>query len=128
MPITHFIQDGLLMMKAQGEIDFDAFYEAWELVLAEPPSRTPAFALLDLRDTNIDMSGSQVESIVSRLAVNPPFEKIAILAARGSFAYVIGHLFSAEANILGIRCDNFISEWKAKAWLFDQVLDEFTQE
>ena len=78
MPMTHYIQDGLLTIDARGAIDFDGFSEAWERILSGPASQSPAYALLDLRDASVDLTGQEIETIVSRLSINPPFEKIAI--------------------------------------------------
>jgi hypothetical protein len=123
MSISYFVQNDLLLVEVRGEISFDEFNDACNDITCHLPLAIRIDTLLDLRGATIDIPRLDFEAITRQLRVHRYDNKIGILADRGSFPYVIGRMFCLKAANAGLRCDIFISEWKAKAWLCHQGPD-----
>ena len=117
MTITPFFKDELLIFRACGDIAIDDFFRAWVSVASETALQMPLDTLIDLRGSQIDVPGHEIESIVYYLKRHAFFNKMAFVADRGSFSYAMGRMFCINAEYIGCRSEIFISMAEALDWI-----------
>ena len=120
MPITHRIEDDLLIFKARGTVAVKDFFKTWDDITARTPFQAPIDTLIDLRGAQIDVPGHEIESIVYDLKRNRLFNKIAFVAERGSFSYAMGRMFCINAEYIGCQAEIFLQMAEALDWLASQ--------
>ena len=117
MPITHLIEDDLLIFKARGAVTVDDFFKSWDDITSGAPFQPPIDTLIDLRKAQIDVPGHEIESIVYDLKRTRLFDKIAFVAERGSFTYAMGRMFCINAEYVGCQAEIFFGMTEALEWL-----------
>jgi hypothetical protein len=117
MPVTHCIQDDLLVFKASDEVSAEDFYAACDKIHSDPAFRPPIDALVDLREAQVDIPGKQIENMVYHLKAGGHYHKMVIVAARGSFTYAMGRMFCLHAECIGFSSEIFLNRMEALAWL-----------
>lgn len=124
MPISHLLINELLLFKAEGEVTPNAFHDAWNRVAAGPSVAVPIDTLVDLRNAHIDVPGPEIEAMVFWLERHRVFNKIAIVADRGSFTYAMGRMFCINYEFIGCQAETFIHIEDALAWLSGRLAIE----
>jgi len=123
MPISYLFKDDLLMLKAQGEITVNEFYQAWDKITNDSSFRPPIDTLIDLREAQVDVPGQEIEEIVYRLKRNRLFKKMVFVAERGSFTYAMGRMFCINAEYVGYNSEIFLNMADALAWLNEETIE-----
>jgi hypothetical protein len=124
MPITPRFNEGLLIFEARGTITIEDFFRAWKSAVAAPGVRVPLDTLIDLRASQIDVPGHEIESTVYRLKRLALFDKMAFVADRGSFSYAMGRMFCINAEYIGCRSEIFLTVDEALDWLASDNHDQ----
>ena len=125
MPIAYLLKENLLLFKAEGEVTVKDFYRTWREVAADMSCQVPLNTLIDLRNAHIDVPGQEIETIVHHLKHNRFFNKMGIVAERGSFTYAMGRMFCINAECAGCCSEIFLDMTEALNWL-DCWCDEDT--
>ena len=122
MTVTHLIRSDLLLFKAFDHVTANDFYAAWNEIRKDGAFQTPIDTLVDLREAQVDIPGRDIETIVDDLNANRFFNKLVIVADRGSFTYAMGRMFCLKAEHVGFCPEICLTMMEALSWLNEDGL------
>ena len=104
MPIRCSIQDGVLLVTAEGRYDLDDVRSALDAAIASPEFRAPMCLLADARDSDANPSVDEIQQTAIYLgSIRSRFRPTWILVVRGSLRFGLARMLSVFTGEAGIE-------------------------
>ena len=116
MPIHYLFSTELLILKIRGTLTFGDFFRSWKRIMSDRSFQPPIAVLVDLRQTQLETPGHDLEQLIGYWRRSPLFKKIAVVVEQDVSAYTKCRIYCAKAEFSGLTINVFVDIKAALDW------------
>ena len=99
MPIHYLFSTDLLILKIREAATFGDFFRSWKRIMSDRSFQPPIDLLVDLRQTQLDLPGHDLDKLICYWRRSPLFKKIAMVVKQDVATYSKCRTICAKCRI-----------------------------
>ena len=121
MPIHYLFSTDLLILKIREAATFGDFFRSWKRIMSDRSFQPPIDMLVDLRQTQLDLPGHDLDKLICYWRRSPLFKKIAMVVEQDAATCTKCRTICANAEFSFLSIQVFVDIKEAMAWFREPV-------